>query len=82
MMHGFTTKNAVKQYIENTLSIAGDYIEKAELDLEKFKGKLLPIKLVVFLRKINPTFEDLMNEDLKKITFHDLFPDKFPTETL
>lgn len=78
MGHGFLTKSGVKRYCENTLDIAGDLLNQAGIDLEKYKGKILPLKIVVFLRKINPTWEDLQDEQLKAITLNQLFPDKFP----
>lgn len=59
------------------MDVAGDLIKQAGINLNDFKGKVLPPKLVVFLRKINPTWEDLMDEKLKNITLNQLFPDKF-----
>lgn len=79
-MHGFTTKECVKRYCENTMDVAGELLNQAGINLNDFKGKVLPPKLVVFLRKINPTWEDLMDEKLRSITLDQLFPDKFPIE--
>ena len=59
------------------MDVAGHLLKQAEINLDDFRGKILPYKLVLFLRKINPTWEDLMDEDLRKITFNQLFPDKF-----
>lgn len=76
--HGFLSKLGVKNYCQNTKDIAGDLLSQAGIDLDKLKGKILPTKIVVFLRKINPTWEDLQNQELKAITLNQLFPDKFP----
>ena len=81
MMHDFNTKECVKRYCENTMDVAGDLLKQAGINLNDFKGKSLPPKLVVFLRKINPTWDDLMDENLKKVTLNQLFPDKFPDLT-
>lgn len=80
-MHGFNTKECVKRYCENTVDVAGNLLQQAGIDLDNFKGKILPMKLVVFLRKINPTWDDLMDENLKRVTLNQLFPDKFPDLT-
>jgi hypothetical protein len=80
-LHGFNTKECVKRYCENTIDVAGNLLQQAGIDLDNFKGKILPVKLVVFLRKINPTWEDLMDENLKRVTLNQLFPDKFPDLT-
>lgn len=82
MEHGFLSKSGVKKYCENTLDIAGELLNQAGVNLEKYKGKILPLKIVVFLRKINPTWEDLQDEQLKAITLNQLFPDKFPINNL
>jgi hypothetical protein len=79
-LHDYYGQRAVKKYCDNTEGIAGEMLEKAGVNLTEWKGKILPANLVIFLRKINPTWEDLQNQELQKIRYSQLFPNKFKEE--
>lgn len=80
-MHGYTDAKGVAKYCKITEDIAGEYLVKASVNLNDWRKKLLPINLIMFLRKINPSIEDITDTELQKITLNNLFPEKFIEES-
>jgi hypothetical protein len=78
--HGYTYKGGVDKYCKLTIDICGDLLDMAGIDLMAWKYKKLPPKLILFLRKINPSEEDLQDEFLMNFKLSNIFPTKFTDE--